>query len=218
MPKFIYIFAPATFALLAACGGGGDGDGGSTLVYGDDITIAQSGGAGSGALSTGEVSQLADAFDALSDALEADTYAAPVTRPTGSVMMTGYIGINEPSDPDFVTIGNLSITADFDAAMGGISGTAGDFRTFDNTGPDPVVDADLGGTLTITGDNSGNGFTATATGDLTSGMDTLNVDLNLSGDLFDVEGAPTYVGSVSGDFDVNGDNAANALEGDFVAF
>lgn len=215
MPKLNYLIIPASLALLTACGGGGGGDG-SGLVYGEDIVINPSDGVGSGAISTAEFTNIGDAFDALSDSIGDGTYAAPVTRPTGTIMMTGYIGVNEPGDEDFVTVGNLSISADFD--MSDIDGTAGDFRRFDVTSGTPVEDGDLTGTLTITGNNTGDGFAADLTGDLVDGMDTLNITATMGGNLFDVEGTPTYVGGVDGTFSVNGDMSANTIEGDFVAF
>lgn len=211
MFKSKLFLTPAIVLAVSACSGTGGGNDGSGLIYGEDTAIVSSDGEGSGILAPAEFDALADAFDALSSALGNDTYTQPATRPTGTVGMTGYIGFADEGTVDEVVIGNMTLSVAFDT--NDVSGTAGDFGLFDTSGNSAMLAQAIDGTLTIEGSNVGNDFEATLTGGLLGG--TIGIDATMTGSLYDVEGIPTYFGSVGGTFD---DGIQGNISGDFVTF
>ncbi len=194
---------------LAACGGSGTGNG---LTYGVDTTLPTGGGVGAGFLEGSDLIAIGDANDALRNAIF-DEGRYNTTEGTGMVNMTGFIGLSEVGRDDESIVGNMSLAIDYD--MGNATGTIGDLAVFDQTSDTPVRVVDLTGTLNISGAAAGSGLGVDAIGNLSDGVDTYMVDIDLGGDLYDVDGTNTYVGGANGTYMVNG--TTTGLEGEFVA-
>lgn len=205
LPRLIPLFA---FTGLVACGGSE----GSGPVFGVDVTLPAPTGVGGGYIEAATFSEIATANDALRTAIFDDN-RFPTTTGSGVVDMTGYLGVSEVGNEDESIVGNMSLTVDFDVQD--VTGSVGDIAVYDTTGDTPVRIVDMTGTLTLTGGAAGSGFAADVTGVISDGSENYTLDLDLGGDLYDVDGTKTYVGGVNGSyFDSTG---TTTLEGEFLA-
>ncbi|WP_438955101.1 hypothetical protein [Cognatiyoonia sp.] len=127
--------------------------------------------------------------------------------------MTGYLGVSEVGNEDKSIVGNMSLTVDFDVQD--VTGSVDDIAVYDTTGDTPVRIVDMTGTLTLTGSAAGSGFAADVTGVISDGSENYTLDLDLGGNLYDVDGTNIYVGGVNGSYF---DSACTmTLEGEFLA-
>ena len=193
---------------VAACGGSTE----TGPIFGTDVNLPAPGGVGSGYIDESTVDTLSVSYEALRTAIFDDN-RFETTNGSGVVDMTGFIGMGEVDNEDQSIIGNLSMTVDFD--MADVTGTVGDIAVYDTTGDSPVRAVDFTGTLDILGGANGSGFAADLTGTISADGDDYTLDVDLGGDLYDVDGTNTYVGSGTGSYVSNGNTVD--LNADFVA-
>lgn len=109
------------------------------------------------------------------------------------------------------------MSVDFDG--GAVTGTAGDFAQFIIQNNVSEYFQDLPGTLNVAGNMAGSSLTADMTGNLTNDFnETIVVDVDLSGTLYDAGGSNVIAGGVAGAI-INGDfnnGQPTTVTGDFI--
>ncbi|PFG62146.1 hypothetical protein AXZ77_0717 [Thioclava sp. ES.031] len=141
----------------------------------------------------------------------------PAADPTGTASMTGVMGVVLPNDPNntdtILAAGKLAMDVDFDAAT--VTGKATDLGQYNETQKTYV--GDLSGSLDIKGNVvNTNQIDAQATGTLSTGSETGNVDLNMTGTVYDNSGKLLAHGTMQGTLtDATGTSQLN--EGAFQA-
>ncbi|MCG7494382.1 hypothetical protein [Thalassobius sp. Cn5-15] len=174
MKSFQILASAAVAVSLAACSSsGGDSDG--------DIDLP---------------AEFSNLEDLLTRADAGSLNAADASLMSGTVDMTGAIGVGDVGDSgNDEVIGNLSLSVDFND--GSVSGSATGFDVYDSNGNQGDA---ISGTLTIAGaagSVSGATFDADVDGMLVDGPDNITVDGVIAGDFFDYNGDL----ATTGDFD-----------------
>ncbi|MEJ8561888.1 hypothetical protein QTO30_12145 [Yoonia sp. GPGPB17] len=183
---------------LTACGSSGGSGGGASL--GD---------------SAGEsLTDYDDVDDLLTDIEDGTLAAEDTTARTGSVSMTGAVGVSDLGDDENLTlIGDLVVNANFDTDTA--TGSADGFTLFDED--TDAVDSDVTGSLTMSGGTiNAADFDAMLSGTLTESGDDFDVALTLDGGFADNGGTLVVGGGVSGTI-TGPDAMPEDVEGGFAA-
>ncbi len=193
------IFTAAALPLLMGCGAGG----------GTGLSFAP---VGAGPITVGEIERLATQIQALPDVFDSSS----ITAATPSVASASYSGFIEADMDNFnIALGRVNLDANFSA--GTLSGVAGDFSIFDDSGAEPVVVEVLSGSLPITsGTITGATLSATMNGTLGALAGNYGVTSTLDGGFVDVEGQSLAAGFVSGTM-TNPNTSSSTIDGAFLA-
>ena len=192
------VAAVVSLSVIAGCSGGSLGSSFAPV--------------GSGPITNAEIDRITSEIETLFDAFDATDVTLAVPS-TANASYNGFIGV----ELDFVTsvTGRMSVDADF--AGGSLTGSAGDFSVFDESGSSPVIVENLSGTLPITGGViSGTAMTADINGTLAASTGSYGVAGNLSGQFADISGQNIVAGIVSGSL-TNPDTSVVPLDGGFLA-
>ena len=198
--RFLWALMGASALALSACGGSSDG--GS-----DDLGASQ-----------GEtLDQYDDLRDLFDDTQDGTLSTEDTSTRTGQATLTGAVELNDvDDDANLDLVGDLSITADFDADTA--TGEATGFTVFDvDTG---TVDSDVTGSLALSNAAiSGTNFGADLGGTLGNLGDEFDVDLELTGEFYDNNGDLVVAGTAEGTISDAGStpSADDAVSGGFVA-
>lgn len=198
--RFLWALMGASALALSACGGSSGG--GS-----DDLGASQ-----------GETSdQYDDLRDLFEDTQDGTLSTVDTSTRTGQATLTGAVELNDVGeDEDLDLIGDLSITADFDADTA--TGQATGFTLFDiDTGE---AESDVSGSLALSNATiSGTDFDADLGGTLENEGDDFDVQLGLDGQFYDNNGDLVVAGTADGTISDAGStpSADDAVSGGFIA-
>ena len=169
-----------------------------------------------GSSGTSDLAQFDDE-QALFDAIDNGELAEVDTSTrTGTATLNGAVGVDVSNEEQEVeVVGNLTITADFDADTA--TGTASDFGAYDGDG-NLLDGGDLGGSMDVTnGAISGTDFTADLDGTLVSEGDDFTFDLTMDGGFYDNDGDLAVAGEVTGTMLDVVEDVTDDVDGGFVA-